>query len=44
MIISSQNGMLCEISTFDYVEAVINYGFAQASPKTHTQKNELVKA
>ena len=36
MIICSQNSMLCEISISDYVEELINYGFAQVSPKTHT--------
>ena len=38
MIICSQNSMLCEISISDYVEELINYGFAQVSPKTYTQK------
>ena len=39
MIICSQNAILCEISIFDYVEALINYGFAHVSPKTHKKMN-----
>ena len=29
----SQKAILCEIPIFDYVEELINYGFAQVSPK-----------
>ena len=31
--------ILCEISIFDYVEVLINDGFAQVSPKTHKKMN-----
>ena len=35
----SQKAIPCEISIFDYVEALINYEFPQVIPKTHKKMN-----